>query len=92
MEYDKYAYFMNEFTTWKSYWSNADEWNCPVNNCTLFEKDCEEKLISEHISMSASFPYTISGKLGVAEGYNHSVCIKCNVNQTISTIANYEIR
>ena len=80
MPFNKNSGGMTPFTTWESYWSNADDWNCPVFNCTLFENDCRSKLDSENVYMLNAPPYTIRGKLNVDEGYNHTVCITCTVN------------
>ena len=72
---------------------NPDLINCPITLCELKEPDCNTTLESPaNITIEETFPFAISGALGIDVGYNYSVCIQCTVNDTITNFGNYSIR
>jgi hypothetical protein len=55
-----------------------DEKDCGEVKCDLLKDDCLTPLdSSSHVSMAETYPFKVTAKRNIAEGYNFETCIRC---------------
>jgi len=71
------AYLHNE--TAKLYFANADHTDCDYDKCELMAAGCAWPYTqTKYLEMSKDFPWDITARTDVVEGYNTTYCVKCS--------------
>jgi hypothetical protein len=73
------------------FFENADGLNCPITSCSILAVGCGTAYPPGELSISGSFPFTVTSNKNVLVGWTETVCIECsNALQTI-TFDNYVV-
>jgi len=60
-----------------TFFLNQDPKECPVESCQLMQEGCREALNSTELRVSPEFPFLITAKNGLRDGFNESFCVEC---------------